>query len=314
MTVWYNLWKGFGTVKAAARLILFLYVVNLAFALVLAVPLHRSLAESIGRSDAGDRLAKGFDYVWWEEYRDRGRGLSRSFGPSVIGRGALLNNLEGLVEMRFVEWPSGILLVLLVFLVTRAFLAGGTLDLFRRQTPRFAPRPYLEAALTRFPTFLGLMLLSWFFFGLIGFLLRPWLRGLVERLASRALTEVTGFWAGLGASAVVWALLLVVQMIFDYARIKSVLRERRSVLRSFLDGSGFVLRHPAATLGLAGLLFLGGAGLSAAYVLAREAVGQGSVGGAFLGFALQQAFLLGLIGLRCWAYAGQMHLARYFEP
>ncbi len=313
MKVWFNLRKGFGTVKAAARLILLLYAANLAFSLVLAVPLHRSIAESVGRSDAGDRLAKGFDYVWWEEFRDKGHGLSRSFGPSIVGRGALLNNLEGLIEMRFVEWPAEVILALLIFLVIRTFLAGGTLDLYRQEAPRFSLRPYLEGAIRRFPVFLGLMALSWVFFGSIGFLLAPRLRGLVEGVSRRALTERPGFWLGLAAGAVVWALLLIIQMIFDYARIRSVLRERRNVFHTFLDGLGFAARHPASTLGLAALLFLGGAVLSVVYVVVREAVGQGSPGGVVLAFVLQQAFILGLIGLRCWAYAAQMHLARYFE-
>ena len=118
---------------------------------------------------------------------------------------------------------------------------------------------------------------------------------------------------GLVVSALVWALLLIVQMIFDYARIRNVLREGRSVWGSFLDGLGFVGRHPAATLGLAATLFLGGGVLSVVYVLVREAIGQGSPGGVVLAFAVQQAFILGLIGLRCWAYASEMHLARYFE-
>ncbi len=313
MKVWFNLRKGLATVKAAARLILLLYAVNLAFSLVLAVPLHRSIAGSIGRSDAGDRLAKGFDYVWWEEFRDKGRGISRSFEPSITGKGALLNNLEGLVEMRFIEWPAEVILALLIFLVLRAFLAGGTLDLYRQEAPRFTPRPYFEGAIRRFPTFLGLMALSWVFYGLIGFLLLPRLRDLVEGVSSRALTERPGFWLGLVLSALVWVLLLIVQMIFDYARVRSVLRERRSVWGSFLDGLGFVGRHPAATLGLAAVLFLGGAFMSVVYVLLREAVGQSTPGGVLLAFAVQQAFILGLIGLRCWAYAAETHLARYFE-
>ena len=313
MKVWFNLWKGFGTVKAAARLILLLYIVNLAFSLILAVPLQRSIAESIGRSDAGGRLAKGFDYVWWQEFSEKGHGLSRTFGPSVVGRGALLNNVEGLVEMRFVEWPAEILLALLIFLVIRTFLAGGTLELYRQDAPRFSLRPFLEGALARFPTFLGLTALSWVFFGLLGFLLVPWLRGLTDGVAHRALTEKPVFWLGLAVSLFVLILLLVVQMVFDYARIRSVLRERRSVWRSFLDGLGFAARHPAATLGLAGIVFAGGLVLSLIYVVVREAVGQGTAGGVVLAFALQQAFILGLVGLRCWAYAAEMHLARYFD-
>lgn len=313
MKVLVNILKGFRTVKAAGRLVVVLYLVNLAFSLVLAVPLHRALTESLGRSQAGERMARGFDYLWWEEFRDKGDGLSRTFDPSVIGRGALLNNLEGLVTMRFVRLPAELLLAFLLYIILHTFLAGGTLGLYRREAQSFDPRRFLEGAVSSFPTFLGLMALSWVFFFSIGVFLRGWLQEFIHRISRDALTEKSGFFGGLAVSLVIWALLMFVQMVFDYARIKSVLADRRNAGKAFLDGLGFVFRHPAATLGLYYLLFAGGIALSIIYVLVKETIGQSSAGGVILAFALQQAFILGLIGLRCWTYAGQLHLARHFE-
>lgn len=313
MKVLTSIVKGLRTVKAAGRLILVLYLANLAFSLVLAVPLHQTLSESLGRSQAGERMAKGFDYLWWEEFRDKGQGLSRTFNPSLIGRGALLNNLEGLITMSFLRLPVELVLAILLYIILRTFLAGGTLALYRRGAQPFEPRPFLEGSLAHFPAFLGLTALSWVFFLIIGLGLGGMLREFVRRLSREALTEKTGVFAGLAASLVVWALLMFVQMIFDYARIKHVLEERRNVGKAFLDGLRFVVRHPAATLGLYYLLFAGGVALSIVYILIRESIGQSAAGGVVLAFALQQAFILGLIGLRCWTYAGQLHLARHFE-
>ena len=313
MKVLFNAIKGFQTVKAAARLILLLYLANLAFAVILAVPVHHSLTASLGASEAGDRMARGFDYLWWGEFREKAHGLAASFDPSILGRGALLNNLEGLLEWRFVGLPAVLLLALLVYILLHTFLAGGVLTLYREPKPRFEPGAFLQGAVARFPAFIGLTVLSWIFFFAAGSALNGRLRGFVGHSSRAALTERTGFWAGLAVSLFIWALIGLIQMVFDYARVSNVLGERRGVLRSFIEGLGFVVRHPAAAAGL-GLLFFG-AGLvwSVVYVLARESIGTSSPGGVAAVFGLQQVFIAGLVALRCWAYAGELHLARYFQ-
>jgi hypothetical protein len=312
MRVLINLLRGFRSTRGAARAVLVLYLANLALSLVLVVPLYNSLASSLGASQAGDRMARGFDYQWWEEFRDAGHGLSRTFGPSIIGGGALLNNLEALLRMRWVGLPSEVILALLFYILLHTFLVGGLLAVYRDEPVAFDFRRFADGAVRYFPRFLGLTALSWLFFFAVGFLLLPRLESIVGRLSSTALTEKPGFYAGLAAALVVWFLLMFIQMVFDYARILTVAEERRNIFRAGLDGLAFVLRHPLAALGLYYSLFLAGLLLALADVLLKGFVVQSTAGGVLLAFAVQQAFILGLVGLRCWTYASQFHLLRYF--
>jgi len=309
-----NILQGFKTVRSAGRLVVFLYLVNLGFSMVLAVPMHNSLADSFGRSRAGENMAREFDFLWWQEYRDRGRGLSSTFGPSVIGRGALLNNLEGLLQMKLVGFPAEFLVVFLIYILLRTFLAGGILHLFREGVPEFNLRRFLDGSLGNFPSFLGLTLLSWVLFFGVGFVLVPKLDEAAQRISASALTELPGFWAGLAASLAAGLVFFLIQAIFDYARVKIVLEERRNIFRAFGEGLVFVLKHPLASLGLYLSLCVAGLVLSVLYVLLKENAAFPGWGGVLLAFTWQQLFVLGLAGLRCWTYASELHLARYFRP
>jgi hypothetical protein len=309
MKALFSVSKGLRTVTAAGRLVVLLYLVNLAFSLVMAVPVFNAIGESLGHSQAGERMARGFDYSWWEEFRDQNHGLATTYGPSVFGRGALLNNLEGLVQMKAAELPVALLAALLVYLILHTFLAGGVLSLYRQELPGFNLRRFLEGAVEYFPRFLGLIFLSWVFFYAIGFVLNQQLGRLLQRASANALTEKTPFFLGLAASLIVWALLMFVQMVFDYARIKTVLEDRRNIFRAALDGLRFVVKHPLSSFGVYYLLFFLGVVLSVAYVLLKESIVQSSAGGVLLAFAVQQVFILALVGVRCWTLAGQLHLA-----
>jgi len=305
-----NLSQGYKTVRAAGRLVVFLYLVNLAFSLVLAVPVYEAIKDSLGRSQAGERMARGFDYQWWEEFRDKSHGPAATYGPSIFGRGALLNSLESLVGMRLGTLPSGVLLILIVYIIIHAFLAGGLLGSYAQESPGFRLRGFLGEAIRYFPRFLGLMLFSWVFFYAVGFVLNARLSALLERISHGALTERTPFFAGLAVSLIVWVLMMFIQMVFDYARIKTVLESRTNIFRAAWEGLALVLRHPLATFGLYYLLFIVTAILSVAYVLLKETIVQSAAAGVLLAFVLQQVFILALVGLRCWTYAGQLHLAR----
>ena len=313
MKVLLNIAKGFVTVKSAGRLVVLLYLLNLGLAMVLAVPMHDSLSSSLGRSQAGEQMERSFDYLWWEEYRDRGRGLAETFGPSIIGRGALLNNLEGLLQMTLVKLPSVILLILLIYILLHTFLAGGILAIYKDDLPRFDLGRFLQGALSYLPNFLGLTVLSWVFFFGVAFLLIPRLGDVVQSVSEGSRTELPGFWLGLAAGLITWILFLLIQMVFDYARIQTVFGERRNIFRALAGSLAFVARHPLATVGLSAMFWAGNILISVIYVIIQEAWAPAGPGGVLLTFAWQQVFILGLVGLRCWTYAGELHLARFFR-
>lgn len=294
-------------------MIILLLVINLAFSLILAVPMYHSLKDSFGNSLVGERMAEGFDYLWWEEYRDEAQGLEQTFTPSIIGKGAILNNLEGMIQLRVFDLPPVILIFGLLYIILHTFLAGGILSLFRKGDTKFALKDFFQGAGSLFFRFFLLMLFSWVFFLIIGQVVKGSFDSILSSMRETAFSEVTPFYWGLVFSAVVFFLFLFIQMVFDYGRIKIVLEDRPNVLTSAAGAFGFVFRHLGSTLGLFYLLFLVQIVFTLIYILIQGIIPQSSFLGVALAFLFQQIFIFGLIWIRCWLYSSQMELYRYLK-
>ncbi|MDH4218694.1 MAG: hypothetical protein OEY18_08545 [Candidatus Aminicenantes bacterium] len=313
MKIIINFIKGFTNTGKSARMILLLLVINLAFSLILAVPMYHSLKDSFGQSLAGERMAKGFDYLWWEEFRDEAQGLEETFSPSIIGKGAILNNLEGLLMMRFFGLPPIVLIMGLLYIILHTFLAGGILSIFNEQDAKFSMKEFFLGAGAHFFRFFLLMLLSWFFFCLFPIISFGILGSVLEKVRENAFSEVTPFYLSLVFNAVVLFLFLFIQMVFDYGRIKIVTEESQDVLKSALGAFGFVFKHLGSTLGLFYLLFTVQAVVTIVYILIQGLIPQSHFWGILTAFLLQQLFIFSMIWIRCWLYSSQMELFRYLR-
>jgi len=313
MKVFINVLKGFQKTGKLPRMIVFLLVINFAFSLILAVPMYHSLKDSFGSSLVGERMAEGFDYLWWEEYRDEAQGLEKTFTPSIIGKGAVLNNLEGLIQLRVFDLPPAVLVFGLLYIILHTFLAGGILSLLKKTDHTFSLKKFFKGAGSYFFRFFLLMLLSWVFFLIIGQAVGGGLNSLLGGMSDSVFSEVAPFYWGMVFSAVVLFLFLFIQMIFDYARIKIVLDDSPNILASAVGAFGFILRHLGSTLGLFYLLFLVQTAFTLIYILIQGVIPQSSFLGVALGFLIQQFFIFGLIWIRCWLYSSQMELYRFIR-
>lgn len=308
-----NLIQGFKQSASALRLVGLLLLINLLFALILAVPMYHILKDSFGTSLVGDNMMEGFDYLWWEEFRDQAEGWEQTFSPTLIGKGAILNNLEGLIHMRFFALPPPLLFFGFMYLLLHTFLAGGILAIFSKNQKTFQIKTFFSGSSQLFPRFLGIMLISWlFFFGGVG-TLSDWLRSLVSKTAESAASEVTPFYLNLLVSVCVLTLILFVQMVFDYARIKTVLDDNKNILKSVAGAFGFVFRHLGSSLGLYYLLFLVNIMVTLGYLALVGAVPDTSFLGILVLFLIQQLFIFALIWVRCWLYSSQMKLYLYLQ-
>ncbi len=311
MKVIINLIKGFANTRKSARMVLLLLLINLAFSIALALPLYHSLKDSFGDSLVADRMAEGFDYLWWEEFRDEAKGLEKTFTPSIIGKGAVLNNLEGLLMMRFLELPSILIVIGLLYIILHTFLAGGILSTLNKEKVRFSMGEFFEGAGSYFFRFFLLMLLSWLFFILFPFVSFGILGTILENVRENAFSEITPFYLGLVFNAVVLFLFLFIQMVFDYGRIKIVMEGKRNILRAALGAFGFVFRHLGSTLTLFYLLFLVQVAVTLVYILIQGFIPQSQFWGILMAFLFQQLFIFSLIWVRCWLYSSQMEFYRY---
>lgn len=308
-----NFIEGFKSTGKAAQMVALLFIINFIFSLALSIPMYHSLKESIGNSQVGEKMAKGFDYLWWEEFRDESQGLEKTFTPSIIGKGAILNNLEALVQMRFLEAPAAVLIAGLLYIVLHVFLAGGILSIFHREAPKFTMKGFFQGAGAYFFRFLLLMLLSWVFFIAIGVFLNRGFDSILDNFSRNSISEVPPFYLALFFSVIIFFFLLFIQMVFDYARIKIVVEERRNILNSALEALGFVFRHLGSTLGLFYLISMVNIAVAVIYIFIKELIPQSAFLGILAAFILQQIFIFAVIWVRCWLYSAQMKLYRYWR-
>ncbi len=294
-------------------MVLLLFIVNLGLSLILAVPMYHSLKESVGDSLVGEQMAKGFDMLWWEEYRDQSDSLEKTFTPSIIGKGAILNNLEGLILMTFSELPPVILIIGLIYIIFHTFLAGGILSVFNESEPKFSLQRFFGDSGFYFFRFFLVMLVSWvLFFGVLGTLHR-WFGAIRNSVAQSSFSEIPPFTLGLFFSMLILFLLLLVQMLFDYTRIQIVVEKRTNILKAVREGIRFVFRHPGSSLGVFYLLALVHTGVTLVYILFKSLIPQTTSLGVLAAFLIQQVFIFAIIWIRCWLYASELELYKYWR-
>lgn len=306
-----NLAKGWRLVRAFPLLVVGLFLLNLIFSLTLAPPMHRALKDSLGKSLAGERMTKGFDYLWWEEFRDTAGGPAGTFSPAVMGKGALLFNLERMAKGRLASLPGEILLAAILFILIRTFVMGGVLTIYQNGRESAQKAGFFISSARLFPVFLGIAgLAAVFYLGLIGGLER-WSDLLVGRAAANASSEVSPFFLALAFSLLFLLLVLLLQMVFDYARILTVANGSRRVFQAVAAALRYIFRHLLPVLGIFFLILSAQLGISLLYIFLDGVVPQASPAGVAIGMLLQQGFIFSLVWIRCWLYASQLELVRY---
>ena len=86
-----------------------------------------------GEPGGGRRRRPGTNYDWWQEFPSQASGLGTTFVPSIIGFGAVLDNLSGLLDN--LPLASTIAGVTGAWLVVWSFLSGGVVDRLARGAP-----------------------------------------------------------------------------------------------------------------------------------------------------------------------------------
>ena len=308
-----NALKGFKAAKKTARMVVLLFILNLAFSAILAVPMYHSLKDSFGDSLVGERMAQNFDMLWWEEFRDQSEGLEKSLTPSIIGKGAILNNLEGIILMTFAALPPAVLIFGLIYIIFRTFLAGGVLSTFNQSLDRFSLKKFFGGAGIHFFSFFLVMLLSWaFYFGVLGILHRGF-DSIRNSVAQNSFSEITPFYLGLFFSMILLFVLFLFQMLFDYTRIQIVVEKRTNILKALQDAIEFIVKHPGSTLALFYLLFSVNVLVTLLFLTIHSLIPQNTALNVILIFLIQQFFIFAVIFTRCWLYASEMELYKYWR-
>jgi hypothetical protein len=130
MTAWRD---GIRRVNRAPALLAGVWALTLLVSVPMAVAMRGMLAQHLGASLAADTAASGVNYDWMQEFSDQASGLGVTFRPTILGFGAVLDNLSAFIDNT--ERPVVIVGAATVYIVLWIFVAGGVIDRYARDRP-----------------------------------------------------------------------------------------------------------------------------------------------------------------------------------
>ncbi len=164
--------EGARRVNRAPAILIGVWALTLLVSVPLTLALRAMLAQHLGSSLAADTAASGVNYDWMQEFSDQATGLGTTFKPTIIGFGAVLDNLSGFVDNT--PRPATIVGAASVYIVLWIFVAGGIIDRYARDRATRAPG-FFAGAGGFFFRFLRLAAVQWIVYAVLFGALHPWL-------------------------------------------------------------------------------------------------------------------------------------------
>lgn len=290
-----NLFKALGSGLAMGlrswRIALLLWLVGLLFALPAAVLIEEAVHDFIGSSLAHETLRGSMDLAWLEEFTDEARGVGSTVKPSRLSEAGVLDNLELWFSGDLFKENKGIAAVGILFALFWTLMSGGVLAHLIRPEDHQGLGPLLANSSRYFFRFLRLVVAAGLaYYGIYRF--STWLFPRIERATRDVTVEGTVLTYNLVAAACVAFLLILVKVIVDYAKVSTVVEERRSMSLAALRAAQFVITHPIQTLGVYFSMGLLGLLLTAVYYLLVPDVAGSGLGIVVLALVVGQLFLL----------------------
>jgi hypothetical protein len=265
------------------------YVVTLLTALPLSLLMRSALASHLGNSMIAEQVARGVHVQWWSEFVSQSGTSGETFRTTIIGFAAVLDNISALADGR--ARPAPILWIGAFYLLAWLFLSGGVLDRYARGRPTRA-HEFFAACGIFFMRFLRLAPLAAAIYYVLFAGVHPLLfDGVYGELTRDVTAERSAFFVRVVLYLAFGLLLAAVNVIFDYAKVRAVVEDRRSMIGALAAGARFVRRNA----GPVALLYVLNMGIFVAVLLVYALVAPGaeSAGaGVWFGFAISQLYLL----------------------
>ena len=297
---------GLRRVWRAPTILLGLWVVTSLVALRPAATLQRAIVDDLGSSMAASSAVAGVNWTWWQEFIARRPAFAETFQPYIIGFASVLAN----VSMFLSATSPGRLFAAagIAYTLVWLFLLGGILDRYARQR-RLGTHGFFAASGVFFFRFLRLGVLATVVWTFVFGVLHAWLFDGFYRWVTRDTTVERTAFVWYAALTVLFVLVVAaVMVVFDYAKVRAVVEDRRSMIGAVLAAARFARRHAAAAAGvflLNALLF--GLAVAAFALLARGAVGGDGVTLA-IGLAVAEAYVLARLFVKLSFYASAVAL------
>jgi hypothetical protein len=276
-------------IAAAPAILAGVYVVTLLAALPLALSLRDALQNHLGSSLAAAEAADGVNYDWWQEFASQATGIGTSFTPTIIGFATTLDSISGLLDGRAFSTP--IVWGLGVYLAAWMFVTGGVLDRYARGR-RVGAFAFFAACGTFFFRFVRLGIAAAVTYGFLFIYVHDWLFAKWYVNITRDIpVERTVFYWRVLMYAVFIALLAAATLAFDYAKVRAVVEDRRSMTGALIAALRFIVRNPTRVMGLYAMNAAFFLVVIATWRLINQSAG-GAGGWMWTAVAVSQAYIL----------------------
>ena len=297
--------EGARRVNRAPAILIGVWALTLLVSVPLTLALRAMLAQHLGSSLAADTAASGVNYDWMQEFSDQATGLGTTFKPTIIGFGAVLDNLSGFVDNT--PRPATIVGAASVYIVLWIFVAGGIIDRYARDRATRA-QGFFAGAGGFFFRFLRLAAVQWIVYAVLFGALHPWLfNTLFPRFTREMTVERNAFAVRVALYLVFGVVVAAATMLFDYAKVRAVVEDRRSMLSAIGAAAGFIRRNAGAAVMLFLLNF--GAFALTIGVYALVAPGAGRAGlMMWLGLGVGQVYVITRLWIKLTFWASETAL------
>lgn len=309
MNVLQYLRSGFHRTVACRSVVLSLYTVNLALALVPTFVLFQEIEASLSDSFMAETMSSSYDDNWFKEFSADAVGIGATFHPSVTGIGAILNGLDDHVSGQIFSTYLPLVSLGCLYALIWIFASAGLLVGFEAKRPRsFAG--FVSDSASLFGRFFRIAAIVAVGYALLFGVLKPGAEDLLESFLREEIDERVVFGFTLGKYLLLGFGLVLLNMISDYTKISTVLENRQSVLLAMLRSLRLCLSQPFRVIALYLLLVLLGLLMLLTYSMIAPGASQQSWAGILFALALGQLYILGRVWLRVLFLGSQFGLFR----
>jgi hypothetical protein len=318
--------EGLKKVNRSKRLVFYVWFVNFAIAMLLAIPLLNQLDAYIAPTINEERLLQRWDDNWYQTFRAdfEKNDIASLLNYSILGYAPFATNLNGILngagirsiagffidlftKFEFRTGGLGILsLLLLFYTLLSTYFAGGFISAYS-QDSTFTLKEFLSKGATYFGRFFRLFLLSLLLFYLFALLIDSLNHGIAS-ITANSPTEMTPFLWYFIRNLFFFFLLAVFMMWFDYAKIRFIVDDRWSALGAFGAGVKFSIKNFGSTFPLVLLLTILGIALMALYGFLEHLIPQTGYWTILIVFFLEQLYMLFRICVKALFYGTQTAL------
>jgi hypothetical protein len=298
--------QGWKQLKDHKKAIFYFYFANLLVAALLLLPFMQVFEDSLGPGLYRDKLEGRLDYDWYTLFTDRVTGFASTFTPWVLGPGPFARSLEVLLDGELAELPGVIVSLGALYMLLNSFLlaaAVGSLALDPRGT---SFREFFRNGGMFFGRFFRLAVLAILAFWFVGSWIVEPLSSLGEKLTNAAVTERGAFYWDFARYLIVLVIFLFLNMLFDYAKIKTALEDRTSIVVAVFSAIKFCSANFVSSFGFYLLITALGLVWVVLYTGMEWLVPQQSWLTILLAILVQQLYMVGRFTLKLFFYSGQM--------